>query len=54
MLYLRQMIKRCANNYPTKVAYHCGDHKATWKQMDERSDRFAAACLLYTSDAADE
>nr|ART37243.1 D635 [uncultured bacterium] len=43
MLYLRQMIKRCANNYPTKVAYYCGDHKATWKQMNERSDRFAVA-----------
>lgn len=43
MLYLRQMIKRCASNYPSKVAYYCGDRSATWKQMDERSDRFALA-----------
>lgn len=43
MLYLREMIKRCANNYPTKVAYYCGNRTATWKQMDERSDRFARA-----------
>jgi acyl-CoA synthetase (AMP-forming)/AMP-acid ligase II len=43
MLYLRQMVKRCARNYPTKIAYFCGDRSATWQQMDERSDRFAFA-----------
>jgi len=43
MLYLRQLVKRCAGNYPTKTAYYCGDRAATWKQMDERSDRFAVA-----------
>jgi acyl-CoA synthetase (AMP-forming)/AMP-acid ligase II len=43
MLYLRQMIKRCASNYPSKIAYYCGSRTATWKQMDQRSDRFAVA-----------
>lgn len=43
MLYLREMIKRCARNYPTKTAYFCGSRSATWLQMDERSDRFAVA-----------
>jgi acyl-CoA synthetase (AMP-forming)/AMP-acid ligase II len=37
------MVVRCARNYPDKTAYVCGERSATWKQMDERSDRFAAA-----------
>jgi len=43
MMYLRQMVKRCASNYPTKIAYYCGDRSATWKKMDEKSDSFAVA-----------
>ncbi|WP_208510340.1 AMP-binding protein [Variovorax paradoxus] len=43
MMYLREMVKRCARNYPTKTAYYCGDRCATWRQMDERSDRLAVA-----------
>jgi acyl-CoA synthetase (AMP-forming)/AMP-acid ligase II len=37
------MIKRCARNYPTKTAYLCGSDARTWREMDERSDRFGAA-----------
>jgi acyl-CoA synthetase (AMP-forming)/AMP-acid ligase II len=43
MIYARQMIKRCAHNYPEKIAYFCGDRSITWKQIDQRSDRFAVA-----------
>jgi len=39
----RDMVRRCAQNYPTKTAYLCGDRSATWRQMHERSDRFAVA-----------
>ncbi|MBI5909262.1 MAG: AMP-binding protein [Betaproteobacteria bacterium] len=39
----RDMIKRCARNYPTKTAYLCGERSATWARMDQRSDRFAVA-----------
>ncbi|MCW5670744.1 MAG: AMP-binding protein [Hydrogenophaga sp.] len=37
----RDMIRRCAQNYPNKTAYLCGNRSATWRQMHERSDRFA-------------
>lgn len=43
MLFLRQQLKRCANNYPTKTAYLYAGRSFTWKQMHERSDRFAVA-----------
>ncbi len=39
----RDMIKRCARNYPTKTAYLGGERSATWARMDQRSDRFAVA-----------
>ena len=39
----RQLIARCAANYPDKTAYYCGEAKRTWRQMHERSDRLAAA-----------
>ena len=39
----RQMLKRCARNYPDKPAYLCGDRSSTWRDIDERSDRFAVA-----------
>lgn len=34
---------RCARNFPTKIAYIDGDRMRTWKEMDERSTRLAAA-----------
>lgn len=43
MLYCRELIKRCARNYPHKRAYICGRKSATWSHIDERSDRFASA-----------
>lgn len=43
MLLMRDMIRRCARNYPTRLAYRCGNRSSTWKAIDERSDRFAAA-----------
>lgn len=39
----RDMIVRCAQNYPSKVAYITGERSATWREMHERSDRFAVA-----------
>lgn len=39
----RDMIRRCARNLPNKAAYRCGERSATWRRMDERSDRFGAA-----------
>ncbi|ATE62813.1 class I adenylate-forming enzyme family protein [Thauera sinica] len=38
----RDLIKRCARNYPNKTAYYMGEHSATWRRMDERSDWLAA------------
>ena len=40
-LYAREMVRRCALNYPNKTAILCGTRSATWAQMHERSDRFA-------------
>jgi len=42
-MFPREMIKRCALNFPDKAAYLCGDRASTWREMDERSDRFAKA-----------
>ena len=39
----RDLIQQCANSYPNKIAYWDGDRSATWPQMHNRSDRFAAA-----------
>ncbi|MGK2899688.1 MAG: class I adenylate-forming enzyme family protein [Burkholderiaceae bacterium] len=39
----REMVKRCARNYPDKVAYWCGERSCTWREIDTRSDRFGAA-----------
>lgn len=39
----RDMVRRCGRNYPDKTAYLCGERSATWQQMHQRSDRFAAA-----------
>jgi acyl-CoA synthetase (AMP-forming)/AMP-acid ligase II len=39
----RQMIKNIARNFLHKKAYICGDRFATWRDMDERSDRLASA-----------
>ncbi|HEY8856310.1 MAG TPA: AMP-binding protein [Rugosibacter sp.] len=42
MLYCRELIKRCARNYPHKTAYVCGSQTTTWSHIDQRSDRFAS------------
>lgn len=42
-MFPRDMIRRCARNYPTKTAYLCGAQSRSWREMDDRSDRFAAA-----------
>ncbi len=42
-LFARDMIQRCAQNYPNKAAYLCGGRSLTWQQIHERSDRFAKA-----------
>jgi len=39
----RDLIRQCAISYPNKIAYWDGDRSATWPQMHDRSDRFAAA-----------
>lgn len=39
----REMVKRCARNYPDKTAYLCGERARSWREMDQRSDRFGAA-----------
>lgn len=43
MFYCRELIKRCARNYPHKPAYVCGTQSATWSHIDQRSDYFASA-----------
>ena len=45
MWTMRQMLARCAGNFPTKAAYICGERRATWRQMDQRSDRLASWLL---------
>ncbi len=42
-LFVREMVKRCAQNYPDKRAYICGARQPTWRDMDLRSDRLAKA-----------
>lgn len=39
----RDLIKRCARNFPNKVAYYMGDKRASWRQMDQRSEALAAS-----------
>ncbi|MCL1485391.1 MAG: hypothetical protein MH208_14320 [Marinobacter sp.] len=33
----RDFLTRCAQNFPNKIAYYCGDRSATWSQMDQRA-----------------
>lgn len=42
-MHLRDMITRCARNYPSKTAFICGDRSRTWREMNQRSDRFGVA-----------
>lgn len=42
-MHPRDMVKRCARNYPGKTAFICGDRSRTWREMDQRSDRFGVA-----------
>jgi acyl-CoA synthetase (AMP-forming)/AMP-acid ligase II len=43
MLLPRDLLARCARNYPDKTAYICGAERRTWRGMDERSARLASA-----------
>lgn len=42
MLYCRDLIERCARNYPHKTAYICGEKSVSWSQINQRADRFAS------------
>jgi acyl-CoA synthetase (AMP-forming)/AMP-acid ligase II len=42
-LFVRDLITRNAAAHPRKAAYVDGDRHATWRRMDERSDRLGAA-----------
>jgi acyl-CoA synthetase (AMP-forming)/AMP-acid ligase II len=42
-LFVRDLITRCAAAHPRKAAYIDGDRHATWRRMDERSDRLGGA-----------
>jgi len=39
-MFARDLVKRCGNNFPTKIAYYCGERSRTWREMDQRSDQF--------------
>lgn len=39
----RDLLARCARNFPDKLAYACGETTRTWREMDERSARLAGA-----------
>jgi acyl-CoA synthetase (AMP-forming)/AMP-acid ligase II len=43
MAFPRDLVKAASRNYPSKTAFICGDRRATWAQMDQRSDRLANA-----------
>src|SRR6516165_11746927 len=43
MTFPRDLVKAASRNFPSKTAFICGDRRATWAQMDERSDRLARA-----------
>jgi acyl-CoA synthetase (AMP-forming)/AMP-acid ligase II len=43
MTFSRDLVKAAGRNYPNKTAFICGDRRATWAQMDQRSDRLAKA-----------
>ncbi|HAC34980.1 MAG TPA: CoA ligase [Gammaproteobacteria bacterium] len=43
MQFTRDFVQRCAASYPNKIAYWDGDRSASWPQMHQRSDQFAAA-----------
>jgi acyl-CoA synthetase (AMP-forming)/AMP-acid ligase II len=39
----RDLIRRCARNFPDKPAYYCGERVATWRDMDRRAEALALA-----------
>ncbi len=39
----RDLIKRCARNFPDKIAYYCGARAPSWAEMDRRSDALGSA-----------
>ena len=38
----RDLLRRCALNFPTKIAYIDGDRKLTWAEAYDRASRFAS------------
>lgn len=39
----RDLVARCARTFADKIAFIDGDRRVTWREMDERSNRLAAA-----------
>lgn len=39
----RDLLARCAGNFPAKVAYYCGEAQRTWLDMDRRADLLGGA-----------
>src|SRR5215469_8834776 len=42
-MFARDLVKAASRNYPNKTAFICGERRASWAQMDRRSDRLAKA-----------
>ena len=42
-MLIRDMIDRCASNFPTRTAFICGQQVVSWAAIADRSERFAAA-----------
>ncbi len=43
MLFVHELLRRCARNRPEKIAYYCRNESRSWRQVDQRSERFASA-----------
>jgi len=39
----RDLLARCASNFPDKIAYYCGERQRTWHEMNQRASQLAAA-----------
>ena len=46
-MLIRDMIDRCASNFPTKTAFICGQQVVSWATIADRSERFAAALQTF-------
>lgn len=45
MLLPRDLLIRCARNFPDKYAYHCGDVSRSWREMNSRGELLAIAMV---------